>query len=61
MILCTELKKAVLNSESVNKSMPILCVQLRTRFRVPRVSAHESFHCINISCVYSEGETSPFL
>ena len=38
MILFTELKKVVLNSESVNKAMPILCVQLRTPFRVPRVS-----------------------
>ena len=61
MILFTELKKVVLNSESVNKAMPILCVQLRTPFRVPRVSVHESFHCINICCVFSKGETSPFL
>ena len=61
MILFTELKKVVLNSESVNKAMPILCVQLRTPFRVPRVSAHESFHCINNSCLYSKGETFPFL
>ena len=61
MILFTELKKVALNSESVNKAMPILCVQLWTPFRVPRVSARESFHCINICCVYSKGETSPVL